>query len=370
MESRQIEPRTALWAVAEIIWTDAAGNRIEASATLEDTSRSGACLRLKSPVRIGSRLTVKWRREQFSAVAKNCRADGREYLLGVSREPDAKAEVPQAPAKTDPATGPQVPGPAPQVPAQACVERPSPPKNLPDRGSPRQERTAMESGKMFSKFWRHQPGQDAPSTSTPSEAPVHKPDAASSESAKPVHNELLSYKDIYHAAGILAPPSGYGIEKVVDMLNSERIRDLSKDIKRASVLMALDAAGSSVDDVLQDATRRQRALESYEAAQRRQLEEFEARKSRENAQIEAELEQLRAHYAERIRKNRDQVELEKENLRNWQSAMQCETQRITEVIELCRKQTPGTSLAVSDSPQHSADSKSVESARSATAGPR
>jgi hypothetical protein len=69
------------------------------------------------------------------------------------------------------------------------------------------------------------------------------------------------------------------------MLNSDRIRSLSPDIKRASVLMALDAAGTSADDLLQDATRRQQALSSYEAGQQKQLEEFEARKAQENAQI-------------------------------------------------------------------------------------
>jgi len=66
--------------------------------------------------------------------------------------------------------------------------------------------------------------------------------------------ELLSYEDIYRAAGVLSPDSGYGIHRVVDMLNSERIRNLSPKIKRASVLMALDAAGTSTDDLLRDAT--------------------------------------------------------------------------------------------------------------------
>lgn len=149
--------------------------------------------------------------------------------------------------------------------------------------------------------------------------------------------ELLSYQDIYHAAGILNPPSGYGIDKVVDMLNNEHLRDLSKDIRRASVLMALDAAGMSVNDLLQDATRRKQALESYEAAKRKQLDEFESLKSQEISRIEAELERLKAHYAERIQKNREQVEQEKESLRNWQMAMQHENQRISDVIELCRK---------------------------------
>jgi hypothetical protein len=156
---------------------------------------------------------------------------------------------------------------------------------------------------------------------------------------------LLSYEDIYHAAGILNPPSGYGIQKVVEMLNSDRIRELSNDIKRVSVLVALDAAGASADDVLQDATRRQQALDAYEAGQGRQLEELEARKSQENSQIEAELERLRAHYAERVQRNRDQVERQKEVLRNWKMAMQHESQRISEVIDLCRKPSASAAAA-------------------------
>ena len=152
-------------------------------------------------------------------------------------------------------------------------------------------------------------------------------------------NTLLSYEDIYRAAGILSPRSGYGIHKVVDMLNSERIRNLAPDVKRASVLMALDAAGTSADDLLQDATRRQQALASYEAGQQKQLEEFEARKAAEKAQIQAEMERVTAHYAERIQHNDDQVAQEKETLRNWQMQKQCENQRISEVIELCGKQS-------------------------------
>ena len=122
---------------------------------------------------------------------------------------------------------------------------------------------------------------------------------------------LLSYEDIYRAAGIMSPGAGYGIHKVVDMMNNERIHDLSKDVKRASVLMALDAAGISSDDLLTDATRRQNALTSYEASQRKQLEDFEARKARENARIEEEMEKVRSHYAERIQANLDQWQKKK-----------------------------------------------------------
>lgn len=153
---------------------------------------------------------------------------------------------------------------------------------------------------------------------------------------------MLSYEDIYHAAGILSPHSGYGIHKVVEMINSERIRELSKDLKRASVLMALDAAGTSADDLLQDATRRQQALKAYEAGQQRQVDEFEARIAQENAKIQAEMEHVTAHYAERIQHNRDLVAKEKETLRNWQMVKECESQRIADVIELCKNQPAST----------------------------
>jgi hypothetical protein len=167
---------------------------------------------------------------------------------------------------------------------------------------------------------------------------VNKLQTHPAESLTGSQSNLLSYEDIYHAAGILTPRSGYGVHKVVDMLNSDRIRELSKNVKRASVLMALAAAGTPPDDLLKDATHRQQALNSYEAGQQKQLEEFEARKAQENTKIQAEMDRVTAHYADRIQQNLDEVAREKEALRNWQMAKQHESQRISEVIELCAKQ--------------------------------
>lgn len=197
----------------------------------------------------------------------------------------------------------------------------------------------MQPKGFFPNFWRKHEQPVAPKTvPPPTEASMSQSPSRPAEGLTGPQSNLLSYEDIYRAAGILSPRSGYGIHKVVDMLNSERIRNLAPDVKRASVLMALDAAGTSADDLLQDATRRQQALASYEAGQQKQLEEFEARKNQENAQIQAEMERITAHYAERIQHNHDQIAQEKETLRNWQMQKQCENQRISEVIELCAKQ--------------------------------
>jgi len=43
------------------------------------------------------------------------------------------------------------------------------------------------------------------------------------------------------------------------MLESEHLRNLPSDVKKSSVLVALDAAGVDIKEVIQDAIRRDRA---------------------------------------------------------------------------------------------------------------
>ena len=73
-------------------------------------------------------------------------------------------------------------------------------------------------------------------------------------------NELLPLEEIYVAAGVVSPRRGYTIKKVMEMLHSEHLSALSKEMRRASVMMALDAAGISVDEVLRDAQVRLEAI--------------------------------------------------------------------------------------------------------------
>lgn len=114
--------------------------------------------------------------------------------------------------------------------------------------------------------------------------------ADATESVASVQVELLPMEDSYSAAGITSPRKGYSINKVVNMLHSEHIRGLSTEMKRAAVLMALDAAGVAIDQIQQDAKARQDALDSYEIEQRKQVEAEWARKAEENIQIQADLE--------------------------------------------------------------------------------
>jgi len=178
------------------------------------------------------------------------------------------------------------------------------------------------------------PGSHPPEEATAAEK-VHG-SAIDTGSAKS-HGDLQSMEDIYRAAGIMNPRMGYSINKVVEMLNSEHIRGLAIEAKRAAVLMALDAAGVSIKEVLRDAALREEALDKYENDQRKHFEEYWARKIESNTQIQAELDRVSAEFQERINRNLDEVKQEKSAFTRWQALKEQEAERMTEAIGLCSK---------------------------------
>jgi hypothetical protein len=464
-----MEPRTATMVLVEFRWRDQFGTPHTSPAKLEDTSTSGACLRLKSPVGIGSIMKVNSYRERFSGTARYCRMEGRDFIVGIHKDKPAnqfmllmpaapRASVPLRNAPRDsaasatlpvdaaPASGsapeavdslpsaiapsfsaPLAPSPIelsihetpPETNGSASIATDAPAKTraipnlavMPVRDAPALiERAAAigvaaprylatydtlatndnfdaprghsshplspqsgqqkEGKNMPNKWsdlapWRQK--QDAhadvsssgrPNGGAASNRPLEvstrgakaapgaaaSPDSASANGAARPQGALLSMDDVYRAAGILTPRMGYGIGKVADMLASDHLRGLSDEMKRASVLMALEAANISVDDVLRDAAMRQAAINSYESDQWQQFEEYWAAKSAENAHIQAELERVTAQYEERIKRNLDEIAREKVIFAGWQSMKQQEAQRIAEAAGICSKPSLGESL--------------------------
>lgn len=147
--------------------------------------------------------------------------------------------------------------------------------------------------------------------------------------------ELLPMDDIYRTAGIVSPRKGYSVTKVVEMLSSEHIRTLSRETKRAALLMALDAAGVSIEQVQRDAKSRQGALDAYEAEQKKQAEAEWQRKAEEISHIQAELESIKAHYSSRISRNMEALARDKARFNAWVTTKEQESQSIAEAVDLC-----------------------------------
>ncbi len=411
------EYRTAVMTWVEASWEDLSGTVQTVHARMEDKSPSGACIRIKMPIGVGSRLRIQWRFEQFSGTTKYCRSDGNEYLVGVQRDattnPSSTLPAPPVdllPEKSVRSDSPQEliaqieslpkrqesqPGEIPVAIRKAESSRialiASSTRTKPDgvdpeidnRDGPRISRLqdfdalrrtqllkkrppkeAGEEGKSMGRkwlglgHWRTKPNDRSGNGAGDGEASSDENTRGTSEkenfmpqmtqsaekavahSAREVPSfqvELPPTEDIYREAGIMIPRKGYSVQKVVEMLNSEHIRGLSKEMKRAAVLMALDAAGISIDQIQRDAKARQDALDLFEAGQKKQIEAEWARKAEEVTQIQAELESIKAHYMARISRNMEGVAREKATFSNWQTTKQQEIKDMSEAAELCSK---------------------------------
>jgi DNA-binding transcriptional MerR regulator len=141
-----------------------------------------------------------------------------------------------------------------------------------------------------------------------------------------------SFENIYSAAEIHPPAHGFTIMKVGEMLQNEHIRNLPKEVKRSSVLVALEAAGAPLQDVIEDAVKRDHALDTFERVQEKALAELEAQKSQENQQIQAEIDRVLAEHRSRVQANNDIVAKERERFYAWRVKKQEEEQKISDAV--------------------------------------
>jgi len=163
-------------------------------------------------------------------------------------------------------------------------------------------------------------------------------------------SDPTSFDEIYKAAEIPPAPQGYSILKVADMLQSEHIRSMPADVRRSSVLVALDAAGVDIKDVIQDAVRRDRALDTYERVQERAVNQMEAQKTQENTQIQGDMDKYVAEQRAKIQANNDAVTKEKERFFGWRLKKQQEEKKISDAVAPFVTENPITTGGNSTSP--------------------
>jgi len=151
-----------------------------------------------------------------------------------------------------------------------------------------------------------------------------------------------SFDEIYSSAEIHAPVHGYTIMKIAEMLQSEHIRGLPAEVRRSSILVALDAAGVKLQEVIEDAVKRDRALDTYERVLQKSVEDIENRKTEENRKIQAEMERLAAEYRQRIQANNDEIAKEKDRFYGWRLQKQQEEKKIADAVSYFVSEQPIT----------------------------
>jgi hypothetical protein len=172
----------------------------------------------------------------------------------------------------------------------------------------------------------------------------------------PVSNPT-SFDEIYAAAEITPPSHGFTILKIIELLQSEHIRNLSREVKRSSLLLALEAAGVKAQEVVEDAVRRDKALDTYEQVEQRAVQELESRANKENQELQAEIERRVKELQSRIQANHDQVAKEKERFYGWQLKKQQEEQKIGEAVSYFTSEKPVTASRGPASPSPAPSTK-------------
>ena len=151
-----------------------------------------------------------------------------------------------------------------------------------------------------------------------------------------------SFVEIYDAAEIRPSSHGYTILKVAEMLESELISGLSSDVKRRSVLVALEAVSVKITDIIEDAVRRDCALDTYERVQQKALTELENKKRQENQKIQEEIDRLVAEKQARIQANNAEIAREKDRFKSWCLQKQKEEKRIADAVSHFVSENPIT----------------------------
>jgi hypothetical protein len=140
--------------------------------------------------------------------------------------------------------------------------------------------------------------------------------------------QAKTFSEVYQQAGIRAPAHGFTILKIADMVSSNHLRDLSRDGKRAAILMALEASNVQIQDVIEDGAQRDLALNEYEAYQQKTFQDFKARKQQKNQEIQAEMERFMEACRATIQANEKEIGDEKTRLDEWRMKKREEERRM------------------------------------------
>jgi hypothetical protein len=151
-----------------------------------------------------------------------------------------------------------------------------------------------------------------------------------------------AFEEIYHSAKIPTPDHDYTVLKIAEMLQSEHIKALPAEVKKKSILVALDAAGVSIAEIVEDAVQRDRALDGYERAMQKHLEELRTRKDAENRALQEEITVRMKELRARIEANEKEVSAEQDQLLAWRQQKLREEDRIAEAIGYFVSENPVT----------------------------
>lgn len=167
-------------------------------------------------------------------------------------------------------------------------------------------------------------------------------------------DEIPDFAAVYKAAGVADPAHGYTAYKVLDIFASPGFATLDVRAKAAALTGFLNMNPTGpvpITDVVQDAVKRDQALDRFEEFLRGKLNSRAAEIEKENAALQKELDELARRNREKIEANRIALEAEQAKLTRWQVAKRAEERKLFDAVNPFVEANP---ITTADSPKPAA----------------
>lgn len=167
-------------------------------------------------------------------------------------------------------------------------------------------------------------------------------------------DEIPDFPAIYRAAGVSEPVHGYSAYKVLEIFSSPGFAALDTRAKAAALTGFLNMNPTGpvpITDIVQDAVRRDQALDRFEEFLRRKLAERTEQIEKDNAQLQAEIDEVTRRNREKMEANRIAVETDQARLTRWLIVKRAEERKLFDAVNPFVEQNP---ISTADAPRAAA----------------
>ena len=155
--------------------------------------------------------------------------------------------------------------------------------------------------------------------------------------------DIPDFPDIYRAAGVVEPAHGYSAYKVLEIFAMPGFAALDTRAKAAALTGFLNMNPSGpvpITDVVQDAVRRDQALDKFEEFFRNKLGARAEQIDKENAQLQAEIDEVTRRNRDKMEANRIALETEQAKLTRWLISKRAEERRLFDAVNPFVEENP------------------------------
>lgn len=174
------------------------------------------------------------------------------------------------------------------------------------------------------------------------------------ESAEEGGADIPDFPAVYKAAGVVDPPHGYSAYKVLEIFASPGFAALDTRAKAAALTGFLNMNPSGpvpITDVVQDAVRRDQALDKFEEFLRNKMGVRSEQMDKENAQLQAEIDEVTRRNREKMEANRSTLEAEQARFTRWLTTKRAEERKLFDAVNPFVEQNP---ISTADTPRPAA----------------